>query len=40
MNYLLCAFGIVWIGLGLYTIQLLLTRLRLSRTKGNCDTHG
>ncbi|HIE31850.1 MAG TPA: CcmD family protein [Methanosarcinales archaeon] len=31
MNYLLSAFGIVWIGLGLYTLHLLRTRSRLSR---------
>ncbi|NOQ32697.1 MAG: CcmD family protein [Methanosarcinales archaeon] len=40
MNYLLYAFGIVWAGLGLYTIHLLLTRSRLSRTRGNRSTHG
>ncbi|MCK5108310.1 MAG: CcmD family protein [Methanosarcinales archaeon] len=31
MNYLICAFCIVWTGLGLYTINLLRTRSRLSR---------
>ncbi|MCK4459882.1 MAG: CcmD family protein [Methanosarcinales archaeon] len=31
MNYLLCAFGIVWLGLGLYMLYLLRTRSRLSK---------
>ncbi|MEA3281890.1 MAG: CcmD family protein [Euryarchaeota archaeon] len=40
MNYLLWAFGIVWTGLGLYTIHLLLARSRLSRTMEDRSKHG
>ncbi|HDJ38421.1 MAG: CcmD family protein [Methanosarcinales archaeon] len=40
MNYLLYAFAIVWIVLGLYIVHLLLARSRSSRRGGRQDTHG
>ncbi len=43
MNYLLSAFGLVWLGLGLYTAYLLFTKSRVSKrpeTGGGQGTHG
>jgi len=46
MNYLLSAFGIVWLGLGLYTAYLFFTKSRLPKrskipeTGGSQGTHG